>query len=473
MHNPNPFDFVPFAEKPLLRTPEEYDALGDPLSGYLELRLKALTPVHIVGYQTSNGEEGQSYLYRENGEACIPAATIRGCLRAFVEALTSGWVSQANPEYPKEYCKRHIGFRAFEEYQPNGTQSHRRTSPAAINEDYKPGLRPDRKIDAASYLFGMVLEPPESQNLEHSELARKSRIFVEDAFLAPNSIEIGKDRIPDVAGDSFMGGGKPSASTWWYMKPEQYWIRTIKTPAGRKKVAEFIGGKFWGRKFYFHQEPEACVQYYENSWKFASDRPLYTVHLECQKRNEQTEKFRIYLDRIPSALVRLLVLALNPGKNIRHKLGYGKSYGYGSVEFRIEGAQFRPSPSSSRIPASLVDYVASREIEKWTALAWNREELMKKGLDNSILDYQALDSLARILGWQDNEKVLFTYPPYDKNNFKQPVSEDQLNQALTMLDKNKSAGDVAKGLFNIKKTIHFRYYQEHADGWNIISARKP
>jgi hypothetical protein len=48
-HYPNPFDFVPFPAAPILRTEEQFDALGEKLSGYLELEIKALTPVHVVG----------------------------------------------------------------------------------------------------------------------------------------------------------------------------------------------------------------------------------------------------------------------------------------------------------------------------------------------------------------------------------------------------------------------------------------
>ncbi len=107
-HNPNPFDFVPFAREPKLLRPEDFDRMGRKISGYLDVTITALTPVHVVGtYQRGDGES-QSRMYRQDGSPMIPAATIRGMLRAFIEALTSGWVSSATETYPKTYGQRHL-----------------------------------------------------------------------------------------------------------------------------------------------------------------------------------------------------------------------------------------------------------------------------------------------------------------------------------------------------------------------------
>ena len=62
-HYPNPFDFVPFPLAPILRTEEEFDALGEKLSGYLELEIKALTPVHVVGRVEGGATRTQELLF--------------------------------------------------------------------------------------------------------------------------------------------------------------------------------------------------------------------------------------------------------------------------------------------------------------------------------------------------------------------------------------------------------------------------
>ena len=165
-HNPNPFDFVPFPDRPLLKTESEYLASGDLLSGYLEVRLKALTPVHVVGSQNlAPGGGRHSHMYRQGDQACIPAASIRGCLRAFLEALTAGWVSQATPEYEKEYRKRHLGFATFADHTSKG-KSRSYTTRAAIDSAFQPMLSSGKNptLDLASFMFGVVFEPESGQD---------------------------------------------------------------------------------------------------------------------------------------------------------------------------------------------------------------------------------------------------------------------------------------------------------------------
>ncbi|MEW5985000.1 MAG: RAMP superfamily CRISPR-associated protein [Chloroflexota bacterium] len=483
MHYPNPFDFVPFTDHPFLKTREEYNALGERLSGYLEVRLKALTPVHVVGYQVPGDVEGQSYMYRQDEQGCIPAASIRGCLRAFIEALTSSWVSQTTAEYkkvpgPRASDKRHVGFRTFAEY-PNTGRRMSRESPPAVHPDFKPRIRQDRKIDVASYLFGIVVEPEKDTETEQGPSAHKAKVWIEDAFIDNNDVIKGEHWVPDIRDtdptkNSFMGGAKPSASNWWYFQPAEIWRRDVQ---GRL-MAEFIGDKFWGRKFYYHQDPKGCVEYYEKEWEYDRQRPFYRVHLECLQKEAETQSFRIYLDKVPLPLVVLLVKVLMPGPNIRHKLGYGKAYGYGSVEFSLASARLR-SDDSGRIPIPLQDL--SSEMQAYSAVGWNRKQTVNRHLE-TLIDWQALRHLARVLGWQGYENLKFTYPPFSSGFFKQPVYfwdfENRtphgvvIGSPVTKVNATEARA-ITEQLFDIKKPIHFRQYQETAEGWPIIKERKP
>ena len=469
MHHPNPFDFVLFDEKPYVRQKATFDQMGDMLSGYLDVRLKALTPIHIVGHQRPGNGHGESFMNRQGGRACIPASSIRGCLRAFIEALTSGWVSQATPAYPKKFKDRHIGFQAFEAYQNKG-RSNRRESPPAIEPDFKPVWREEQILDVASYLFGVVFE---TDNQEKKDLARKSKVWIEDAYIPDAALDDGTYVLPDIkdAGgrNSFMGGAKPSASNWWYFQPAEIWRRNIR---GRQ-IAEFVGGQFWGRKFYFHQDPEKCVAHYQTKWRFSGKRPYYPIHLECLVG--ETETFRIYLDDVPEQLAALLVLAFSPGQTIRHKLGYGKAYGYGSAQFTIEGAMLR---KKARIPAPLTDHL--EQVRDWEKLAWDQEQLQAMDL-NELIHWEALVQLAGVLGWHPDEELLFVYPPFDKKYFMQPVA---FNDVTGRLPEGVSPGDrievdletgdqIADAIFELKKPVHFQYYQETAEGWDKVVERMP
>lgn len=479
-HYPNPFDFVPFPEAPILRTEEEFDALGEKLSGYLELEIKALTPVHIVGKVEPHPDAHCSFMYRQNDRPCIPASSIRGCLRAFTEALTAGWVSQANPKYEKEYCSRHVGFHTFEKYTPERS-SRGRTSPTAVNEEFKLGSG-DGTLDVASYLFGVVTE---NNNVDHDELARKSKVFIEDSYLSAEAVAFQKDLwVPDIKGKPFMGGAKPSASNWWYFEPAKVWKRNLFDKNGyplldkfgrKQEVAEFIGSHFRGRKFYYHQDPVACVKMYHPDSKYWAypNNSFHPVRLECMRQDAVTQPFRLYLDSIPRSLFLLLlrVLHLQPKATMRHKIGYAKAYGYGSIEFILKSAKLRAA--SPCIP---------KPLKPWKIIAgsWGEAAVAQSGLTN-LIDRNALAWLAHILGWPHGN-LLFVYPRYKAQEFQLAVRYGQFKQELedremsvtdNMVVNPQDARAIAEALWDLKRPIDFRLYQERAEGWKIITQRKP
>jgi hypothetical protein len=460
-HNPNPFDFVPFAEHPITRSEIEFEKMGEPMSGYLELQINALTPIHVVGSQKNIDPENRfSTHYRQNGEPCIPAATIRGCLRAFIEALTSGWVSQATPEYEKVYEERHRGYATFEEI-PGQTVS------SAINPEFKP--KAGSLLDVASYLFGLVVEKEQSSSSAHSDLARKSRVWIEDAYFANEKLDA-ENWLPDLKGEAFMGGAKASASSWWYMRPFRIEPRPIHK--GKQKTAEFWGEKYRGRKFYFHQTPEKCIKYYDpanHKWPYSPRKPFLRVGVEALKMGENTSTFRVYVSRIPRPLLELFVLCLFPGQHIRHKLGYGKAYGYGSFEFVLKSAWLRVD-DAVRIPPALTD--DTQYIQGLQKLGWSEDALRKQGVE-PFIDRGALNQLAVILTWDTTQPVVFTYPPFAKYDFQTAISYDAFLDVLKQLDPKPKAADFANALYPQKRTIDFRLYQERSNCWAKIMERKP
>lgn len=472
MHRPNPFDFVPFTT-PILRQAAEFDAMHqEKVSGFIELKVKALTPIHVVGRVDRAQPASHSHFYIQDGEACIPAATIRGCLRSFIEPLTSGWASQMSPEYPKVYGGtrnakgRHVGFRTFDEYEPVHTGVPRRISPPALDRAFQPGSDAEGRIDLASYLFGIVTEG----QAEGDARALKGKLWIEDARIESGNIVSDRYWMPDVGGDAFMGGAKPSASNWWYMQPEQIWNRHT---LGHD-IAEFIGDKFWGRKFYYHQDPVQCVPHYDDEaggeWRYAAQRPFHRVWLECLDAGRATRTFPLYFENLPRSLLTLLVKVLQPGENIRHKLGYAKAYGYGSLEFET-GHVWRRVEKPGRVPDPLKAY-------NYTPLTWRQLVGTELG---PLIDTKALAWLAWILGWQDHEQLLFMYPPFTFHNFATPVTYDDLRHyapaSIAVRDpmhvSPTEARQIAKALFDFKRPIHFRMYQELSEGWPVISKRKP
>ncbi len=332
---------------------------------------------------------------------------------------------------------------------------------------FKPTRRGDGKIDLATYLFGIVTEPIAANE---GVLTMKSKVWIEDALIPEESMVAGRYWTPDIDSDAFMGGPKPSRSNWWYFFPAEIWRRRT---AGHE-LAEFVGEKLRGRKFYFHQQPEGPMRYYDKhgSWPYSSKRPFHRVWLECMERGASTQPFRIYFDGVPLYLAALFVLVLMPGATIRHKLGFGRAYGYGSVAFDVQDVHMRYD-SPGELPARLQPF--NLMLGAWDPSLLDRYHL------SWFIDWRALARLAQILGWQEEDDLLFTYPPFAPHYFMQPITWDDLIDLAPvgggvrspMKVTPREARKIAEALWNLKKPIHFRYYQEWAQGWTLIQNRKP
>jgi CRISPR/Cas system CSM-associated protein Csm3 (group 7 of RAMP superfamily) len=471
-HNPNPFDFVFFRENPMTFTLGELDNRDILQSGYLEVQVKARSPVHIIGRQDPvNNRAGRkiqkSHFYIQDGQPCIPGSSIRGMLRAFIEAVTNGWVSQANDTYPlieRNKSVRHIKFASWDTEghnhkclnSPSGLDH---TASPAIPVAFRPSLSGNR-VDIATYLFGYV---------DENASARAGRMIIEDACF-DNSV-LKNYTMVDIEEDAIMGGPRPRAN-WWYMRPREVWDRSVRIRNRNggiirsTNVAHIVGDEFWGRKFYYHQDPEKCIDYYRTHWN------VYPYDISCLDR-DKTVTFRIYLERVPERLIKLLstCLCMPDGSKMRHKLGYGRAFGYGSVEFSITSAMLRVERQAS-FPEPLQSMPAGDFVKSWT------DDEIK-----DFIDAPSLNKLAQILTWDSNDEITFIYPPYNEENFKKVIQADRFSSNVPTarislhfpknpVSENHAIG-VARALWGIKKPLHFQLYQARAGGYDKIKSRNP
>jgi hypothetical protein len=287
---------------------------------------------------------------------------------------------------------------------------------------------------------------------------------------------------PDIGGTAFMGGAKPSASNWWYFEPAEVWKRNLSDKNGyplqdkfgrKQEVAEFVGEHFRGRKFYYHQDPVACVKMYHPDSKYwaYSNNPFHPIRLECMRKDLVTQPFRIYLDEVPKSLFFLLLRVLHLQRNatMRHKIGYAKAYGYGSIEFVLKSAKLRSA--NSGIPKAL-------KAMKIVTGSWDETSLGQSGLTD-LIDRNALTWLACILGWP-HLHLPFVYPRYRVQEFQLAIKHRQFKQELEgkgipvsdkMIVNPHDARAIAEALWEIKRPIDFRLYQESAEGWDKIVQR--
>jgi len=473
LHNPNPFDFVPFGgREPRLYTRAYLEQDQQMVSGFLELQLTALTPVHIVGSMTRGENNGQSRMYRQAGQPCIPGSTIRGCLRAFIEALTAGWVSQANASYPSLHGKRHIGFATFEEGRTLSYGADPYDADPAVDPAFKPPAIDSGEMDIATYLFGIVSEGdvPDDQK----RLAAKGKVFIEDALLVEESLDAEEYWVPDLGpadAEAFFGGAHPSASNWWYMTPGSI---ERNEPHGLPMV-EFEGKHLRGRKFYYHQQPLRCLgQYRPDHWPYDAAAPFYPIRLEAMSPQSQSRPFRIYFERVPGQLLRLLVVSLLPGQHMRHKLGYGKPFGYGSIAFSLLRAKGRVEQTPPAIPSRLGSLATT--VNGWIERGWYRDAAQQTPLEG--VHGPSLNRLAQILGTHGMNGLVFTYPPYQfpmgnqpPTVFGRPVWQGEVHNANVNL--GPATRTAASRLWNTKRPIDLSLYQQRSNGWDIISRRKP
>ncbi len=495
-HNMNPFDFVPFASKPLLKSDKEWLESGPLQTGYLELQIEALTPLHIVGEQKADetvptlprelAERKKNYkiqysrFYKRHEKAFIPAASIRGLLRAFIEVACNGWASQMTPFYPQEKTKHRMGFSvidASEELEKeNATNKVDRELPLALPEDYVPHHPSAQgKIDLASFLFGYIPKEKKKEGWH-------GRILIEDAPIAAENLSgvTGPHRMPDVEDSAFMGGPHPSASSWWYQKPYMIQVR----PMPNFNIIDFIGAVYRGRKFYYHQDPAACVDWYLDAahWKPRDGHPIYTFPVECLEAGKSTDKFRLYFEDLPEALLNLLLLTLQPGNRLHHKLGYGKAYGFGSITFSLANAFIR---EKGKAGASAFDVKAKQDSIQQAL--WQKDKLGQLGL-GALLHFPSLDKLAQVLWHEPPLTQKFTYPPFEGGGGFTPIVREQDIRAVLNADlaeelfeekklklnedKNEARGIAEKlARQGRRPALHFEVYQRNSDDYATIEKR--
>ncbi|RME26834.1 MAG: hypothetical protein D6798_05855 [Deltaproteobacteria bacterium] len=430
------------------------------LTGRIHLRLKTLTPLHVTGAidPPANGAMQHRHFYRRKDPAgavrpVVEGSSIRGMLRAYVEALTNGFVSVYKDAYEKvdgsqdHNRGRHVGFRVGPEPKEGtrkaewdrqrdgrfvfGDQERVHAvnrpdhlwAPASVARADGPGrFRDEVRLDAASVMFGLTGSGEDTGEADRMAIA--GRVRIDDAWFSDDALQ--QHDSLDLASNASMGGPKPNKSSWWYFKPGLVRERSVRARGGLKRVAEFVGAdQYRGRKFYFHQDPGRCVRWYRDNW-----RGLKTVATECVGGGRASEVFTIHFDGLPRSLVRLLVVALTPSQGVRHKLGGLRPFGFGSVEFDIDridllmpgldgldlhaGGPWREASAAER-SALLADGTDEQT-----------RELALAHVGTCLVDPNAWKWMRLIATWNSNfvgtEASLFVYPPFkEPGGFARPV----------------------------------------------------
>ncbi len=358
----NPYDFVPIDTQhpPERRRPVWHNALvpagthpGKLYSGYLYLYIKAETPLFIP--DTNSPERDPRDLrehIRNKADFCIiPGTSIKGLLRTVVETLCRGCITVFRK--PQEYTHNPL---------PPGFAY------CADNTD----------LCIACRLFGMMQAGQ-----------RDAKVFL-------GKVNIGDAEVYE---DSVR-----------YYKPIYTAVLDNPKPRHRAFYLDLQGRYIAGRKFYFHHHGEPRT----------ADRLLEIRNRPGEYRNQYIEpldrgtEFSARLDftNLEADEFAALMLAISLQADMRHKIGYGKPIGLGSV--RIEATELH-----------LVNYAT-----RYTAFRAGRG-MSKYGIDElpDLVDEQmasfdpqvnaawlrfstqpALQQLHCIWQWPPDTSVAYAYP---------------------------------------------------------------
>jgi len=311
----NPYGFVrPDWGRPPRRAPYTRRDRFSGSAGYLDCRLTVDRPLfipqpHPAG--AANGERSDEandpvlFIHNIKGQKIVPGSTLKGLLRGLVETLGPG-------------CWRLYNGGTYTESQRDKTIE----TPFSLPSPYQPCHDVD-DLCPACRLFGMI-EPPQE--------GRDSRAFA------------GKVTIDDAICTTPIAAKPPSL----YVTPLLVTPKPHHTAWYRDKQDRPIG-----RKYYFHQQ---TVQ--ARAAPFPPERSQLTHAHITPLDTGSAFSFRVRFTDLETTLdladddpmgddFALLVYALvldaddHHHVGLRHKLGYAKPAGFGSVRITIASAQLQ------------------------------------------------------------------------------------------------------------------------------------
>ena len=361
----NPYDFarIDWERPPERRKPVWHNRLvgstGQKLySGQLEVDIDVLTPLFIVDprHDPSDDREPALSIQNDYGEYIIPGSSLKGMLRSLVETLGNGCLTL----FDGEYDRRQINYRD------------------KIAPDFRH-CRDNTNLCIACRTFGMLAD-------------REGR----------GNVFLGKVNIGDALADA-------------HVLYEPFYTGVLVEPKPRHKdfYLEQDEKHIAGRKFYFHHSPNG-KPISANDLQFmggkASNRYVQPLAKGTQFH------FRIDFTNLEEDEFGALLLAVALEPDMRHKIGYGKPLGMGSVEliptkltlidYSTRYTQWKASQGKQEFGEDI-----------WTAINPHLDSFYEKDLQTL-----AMEDLHRIWLFPPEAGVNYYYPS-KRDWFDKPISK--------------------------------------------------
>ena len=363
----NPYDFVsidwnnpPKRHKPVWH--HRLTGLGSQhlFSGYIEFDIYAETPLFIADPHSHQNRVEQP-VKNMLDEYIIPGSSLKGMLRTVVETLGNGCLTLFDQKYEKDKVN-------FSNKVPGKFQRCKDSTNLCI----------------ACRIFGMLRVGKGREESNGNEGDGKTvflgKINIGDAIVDKASITIENP----VTEREEIKLHKP-IFTLALMNPkphhEEFYLDPTKT---------YIAG----RKFYFHQKALLTPENPGNYNRYI--QPL-----------DSGTKFKVRIDftNLEEAEFGALLLALTLEEKMRHKIGYGKPMGLGTIKIvptsltLIDYATRYTQPDKNRGKTTLSENELLRTIKPHIA-----------AFSATHLSQTAMTDLRRIWTWPPNNTVEYYYP---------------------------------------------------------------
>jgi CRISPR/Cas system CSM-associated protein Csm3 (group 7 of RAMP superfamily) len=361
----NPYDFarIDWDKPPIRKKPFWHNRLvgnaGQQLySGQLEVDIDVLTPLVIVDprYDPTDDREPAISLQNDYGEYIIPGSSLKGMLRSLVETLGNGCLTL----FDGEYDRRQIDYRN------------------KIVSDFRH-CWDNTKLCIACRTFGMLKE-------------REGR----------GNVFLGKVNIGDaIAYKSVL------------YEPIYTGVLVEPKPRHRDFYLDVPQEHIAGRKFYFHHSPNGRP-ITANDLQFMGRKPA-NRYIQPLAKDTQFH-FRINFTNLQEEEFGALLLAVVLENSMRHKIGYGKPLGMGSV------ALF---PTKLTLIDYSTRYTQSKTGQGKTVFKDNYWTEINNHLDifyEQHLQTLAMEDLRRIWRFPPEPGVNYYYPS-KKDWFDKPISD--------------------------------------------------
>jgi len=350
----NPYDFarIDWNKPPERRKPTWHHRLvGEGTqrlySGYMDVDVFAETPIFVSDPRnvSPDPKKPAQFMQNKGGEYIIPGSSLKGMLRSVVETLGNGCLTLFDGQYE----------RGKVNYRPDVPVPFQHCDTTA-------------QLCIACRAFGMLKE-------------RTSGVF------------LGKVNIGDVVAYADKVYKYEPIYTAVLVEPKPH-HEAFYLDEARKHIA--------GRKFYFHHSPD-MKPLTENSLRYFSGKPANRF---IQPLDYDTQfHFRIDFTGLEEDEFGALMLAIALEENMRHKIGYGKPLGLGSVYLQPTGLTLVDYSTRYTQSGSARGKTELQGDAMWNLLYQHIDDFSQKQLVPI-----AMDDLRRIWRWPPEPGVDYYYP---------------------------------------------------------------